>query len=37
LLVSCTYLIMLFSILVQGLTMKGLLVHYRIGQPPQKD
>ena len=31
LLVSCTYLVMLFSVLVQGLTMKRLLIHYRVG------
>lgn len=28
LLVSCTYLVMLFSVLVQGLTMKRLLLHF---------
>jgi len=31
LLVSCTYLVMLFSVLVQGLTMKRLLTFYDIG------
>jgi CPA1 family monovalent cation:H+ antiporter len=36
LLVSCTYLVMLFSVLVQGLTMKRLLVHYSIGSPREK-
>jgi CPA1 family monovalent cation:H+ antiporter len=29
--VSCTYLVMLFSVLVQGLSMERLLVHYGIG------
>ena len=28
LLVSCTYLVMLFSVLIQGLTMRRLLIHY---------
>jgi len=32
LLISCTYLVMLFSVLIQGLTMKRLLTHYGIGQ-----
>ena len=31
LLVSCTYLVMLFSVLVQGLTMKRLLTFYGLG------
>ncbi len=34
LLVSCTYLVMLFSILVQGMTMKRLLIFYGVGQSP---
>jgi CPA1 family monovalent cation:H+ antiporter len=31
LLIGCTYLVMLFSVLVQGLTMKRLLTYYGIG------
>ena len=34
--VSCTYLVMLFSVLVQGLTMERLLVHYGIGSQKQR-
>ena len=34
--VSCTYLVMLFSVLVQGLSMKQLLLHYRVGLKPAR-
>jgi CPA1 family monovalent cation:H+ antiporter len=35
LLLSCTYAVVVFSILVQGLTVRRLLVHYRIGRVNQ--
>ena len=36
LLVACTYLVMLFSVLVQGPTMRRLLTFYGIGTAPQR-
>ena len=32
LLLACTYAVVVFSILVQGLTVRRLLVHYRVGE-----
>ena len=33
LVLTCTYAVVVFSILVQGLTVRKILVHYRVAKP----